>query len=41
MNVSKSEGLDEIKMMMKQTDHLLGINNSEEVSDDDPNRDED
>ena len=41
MNVSKSEGLDEIKMMMKQTDHLLGINNSEEVSDDDPDRDED
>ena len=41
MNVSKSEGLDEIKMMMKQTDHLLGIKNSEEVSDDDPDRDED
>jgi hypothetical protein len=41
LNVSKSEGLDEIKMMMKQTDHLLGINNSEEVSDNDPDRDED
>lgn len=41
MNVSKSEGLEEIKMMMKQTDHLLGIDSSEEVTDDDPNRDED
>jgi len=41
MNVSKSEGLEEIKMMMKQTDHLLGIDSSEEITDDDPNRDED
>lgn len=41
LNVSKSEGLDEIKMMMKQTDHLLGINNNEEVSENDPDRDED
>ena len=41
LNVSKSEGLDEIKMMMQQTDHLLGINNSEEVSNDDPDCDED
>jgi len=40
MNVSKSEGLEEIKMMMKQTDHLLGIDSSEEITDDDPNRDE-
>jgi hypothetical protein len=30
MNVSKSEGLDEIKLMMKQTDHLLGIKREEE-----------
>ena len=41
LNVSRSEGLDEIKMMMRQTDHLLGIKSDEEVSDDDPNGDED
>ena len=41
MNVSKSEGLEEIKMMMKQTDHLLGIDRNEDVTSDDPNRDED
>lgn len=41
LNVSRSEGLDEIKMMMRQTDHLLGIKSNEEVSDDDPNGDED
>ncbi len=41
MNVSKSEGLEEIKMMMQQTDHLLGINNSENGTSEDPNKDED
>ncbi len=41
MNVSKSEGLEEIKMMMKQTDHLLGIDRNEDITNDDPNRDED
>ena len=41
MNVSKSEGLEEIKMMMKQTDHLLGIDRNEDITSDDPNRDED
>ena len=40
MNVSKSEGLEEIKLMMQQTDHLLGIKNSESGTDEDPNRDE-
>jgi len=41
MNVSKSEGLEEIKLMMKQTDHLLGINKSEDGTNEDPNQDED
>jgi len=41
LNVSKSEGLEEIKMMMKQTDHLLGIDRNEDITSDDPNRDED
>ena len=36
MNVSKSEGLEEIKMMMKQTDHLLGIENSDQEGDNRP-----
>ena len=40
MNVSKSEGLEEIKLMMQQTDHLLGIKNGENGTDEDPNRDE-
>ena len=38
MNVSKSEGLEEIKMMMKQTDHLLGIENGDDEGDDRPDR---
>ena len=41
MNVSKSEGLEEIKLMMKQTDHLLGIENREDGANEDPNQDED
>jgi AraC-like DNA-binding protein len=41
MNVSKSEGLEEIKLMMKQTDHLLGINKGEDGTNEDPNQDED
>ena len=30
MHVSRSEGLDEIKMMIQQTDHLLNIQREEE-----------
>lgn len=30
MNVSRSEGLDEIKAMIKQTDHLLNVKRSEQ-----------
>lgn len=40
MNVSKSEGLDEIKLMMKQTDHLLGIKSDEDEGDDRPKHDD-
>ena len=40
MNVSKSEGLEEIKLMMKQTDHLLGIENREDGTNEDPDQDE-
>jgi len=40
MNVSKSEGLEEIKMMMKQTDKLLGIENSDQESENRPDRDQ-
>ena len=39
MNVSKSEGLEEIKLMMKQTDHLLGIDKSEDTDKEDIERD--
>lgn len=39
MNVSKSEGLEEIKLMMKQTDHLLGIDKSEDADKEDIDRD--
>ena len=39
MNVSKSEGLEEIKLMMKQTDHLLGIDKSEDTDKEDIDRD--
>lgn len=35
MHVSRSEGLDEIKMMIQQTDHLLNIQRKEE--DESPN----
>ncbi len=38
MNVSKSEGLEEIKLMMRQTDHLLGIENREDGTDEDPDQ---
>jgi len=34
MNVSKSEGLEEIKLMMKQSDHLLGINSEKNPTQD-------
>lgn len=40
MTVSKSEGLDEIKLMMKQTDHLLGIKSDEDEGDDRPKHDD-
>ena len=40
MNVSKSEGLEEIKMMMKQTDKLLGIENSDQEGENRPDRDQ-
>ena len=40
MNVSKSEGLEEIKLMMKQTDHLLGIENREDGTNEDPDQNE-
>ena len=39
MNVSKSEGLEEIKLMMKQTDHLLGIDKSQDADKEDIDRD--
>ena len=39
MNVSKSEGLEEIKMMMKQTDKLLGIENGDDKGENRPDRD--
>ena len=39
MNVSKSEGLEEIKLMMKQTDHLLGIDKSQDADKKDIDRD--
>jgi hypothetical protein len=39
MNVSKSEGLEEIKLMMKQTDHLLGIDKSKDTDKEDIERD--
>lgn len=35
MNVSRSEGLDEIKMMIEQTDHLLGVDRTIEEEDQD------
>ena len=38
MNVSKSEGLEEIKLMMKQTDHLLGIDKSQDADKEDIDR---
>ena len=39
LNVSKSEGLEEIKLMMKQTDHLLGIDKSQDADKEDIDRD--